>query len=442
MLFVVSAGNTPVDAGCAPHFETVYPAAADLRVLSVGATLPDGLVWSDARLGNLGVSSSSWCCSHPLACLESNQGTWLDVVAPGGRFIPTVASSTVQGFSSHDYYEYLGCNPAGPQSYVDLDTLSAFGGTSASAAYVTGVAALLLSRKSYLYGEDVEQVLKRSAYNSHQVGIWTSDVGWGLVRAQPAMNFLEQSTLLAHWQGGGGAPNFSLAAVESTYVTRTFWGMEGVPAWGPNATVTRNCWRYRLTARFTFPVSIASPSLLKGAWVTAFGTRGWRDTTTFDYDYEVPTAALTNLDNTGVNITTFVYRFPDTLGKTAFWLPGTPSEAKVAITVAAATSYSAVGHDPTMAALSVRANPNPARGASWLRMNIPQRGMVRFRIYDAAGRVVKRFADEIVDPGQYRMRWDGIGDSGAPCPAGLYFLRLEQGATIAAGSVVLLKAGR
>jgi hypothetical protein len=67
--------------------------------------------------------------------------------------------------------------------------------------------------------------------------------------------------------------------------------------------------------------------------------------------------------------------------------------------------------------------PQPARGAQEIVFSLPAPARLQVRIYDVAGRMVRRLADEPVAEGRHRLTWDGRSDAGLPVPAGVYFIR-------------------
>ena len=79
----------------------------------------------------------------PGGCKASNYGDWLDLEAPGGRYIVT----TRGGWQQPLYYTWADC-------------WDAFSGTSAAAPVVTGAAALL---KSYYREQFVDDTCHAAA---------------------------------------------------------------------------------------------------------------------------------------------------------------------------------------------------------------------------------------------------------------------------------------
>lgn len=70
--------------------------------------------------------------------------------------------------------------------------------------------------------------------------------------------------------------------------------------------------------------------------------------------------------------------------------------------------------------------PNPARGALRASFALPAASRVRARVLDVAGRLVATLADARYAAGEHVLAWDGRTASGAPAPAGVYFLRVDR----------------
>jgi len=71
------------------------------------------------------------------------------------------------------------------------------------------------------------------------------------------------------------------------------------------------------------------------------------------------------------------------------------------------------------------AAPNPFERNSMIRFSIPTAGMVRLRIYDIAGRLVRTLANGMMPAGTHQRVWDGVTDGGTHAQSGVYFARLE-----------------
>jgi len=83
-------------------------------------------------------------------------------------------------------------------------------------------------------------------------------------------------------------------------------------------------------------------------------------------------------------------------------------------------------------ALSV--SPNPARGAFTVCYDVPRQCRVSVGVYDVDGRLVKDLAEDEVAPGRYQATLPH-----ASLPAGIYFVRLDNGASRLSQKVVLTK---
>ena len=163
-LFVFASGNYALYSPDS-HREVSYPARLP-NVLAVGA------------ISQCGERKSLTSCDGEL--WGSNFGTMLDIVAPG-VLIPTTDIQGCMGYSREDYYLH-------------------FGGTSAAAPHVAGVAALVLSVNPNLTERHIRNIIKRTArrvrsdlYTYDYVperpnsGTWYEQVGHGLVDAYAAV---------------------------------------------------------------------------------------------------------------------------------------------------------------------------------------------------------------------------------------------------------------
>jgi hypothetical protein len=73
-------------------------------------------------------------------------------------------------------------------------------------------------------------------------------------------------------------------------------------------------------------------------------------------------------------------------------------------------------------------SPNPFVETATLAFEVPSAGRVTLDVFDVAGRRVARVLDAEVGPGAHAARWDGLDSARRPCAAGVYFVRLVDGA--------------
>ncbi|MBD3349462.1 MAG: T9SS type A sorting domain-containing protein [Candidatus Eisenbacteria bacterium] len=83
--------------------------------------------------------------------------------------------------------------------------------------------------------------------------------------------------------------------------------------------------------------------------------------------------------------------------------------------------------------------PNPFNPITTIRFAVPKTGRIKLTVYDIAGRQVRRLIDGLSAPGRHEATWDGRDDAGERVASGVYFLRLEDGHSIASRKLVLLK---
>ncbi|MFM8559613.1 MAG: alpha/beta hydrolase-fold protein [bacterium] len=75
--------------------------------------------------------------------------------------------------------------------------------------------------------------------------------------------------------------------------------------------------------------------------------------------------------------------------------------------------------------LGLTLSPNPVRGSTMVRFQLPRAGMARVRVLDPAGRLVRVVRDGWSAAGAQSERWDGLDEGGVPVSAGLYVLAVD-----------------
>ena len=85
--------------------------------------------------------------------------------------------------------------------------------------------------------------------------------------------------------------------------------------------------------------------------------------------------------------------------------------------------------------------PNPFNPSTTIqfKVNIPLNRIVKVKIYDALGRLVKVLSILVPQPGYYKLQWDGRMDNGLAAASGNYFYLVDFGEAILAGKMQLLK---
>jgi len=91
-------------------------------------------------------------------------------------------------------------------------------------------------------------------------------------------------------------------------------------------------------------------------------------------------------------------------------------------------------------AFMMQIHPNPFNPVTEIRFSLPKTASVDLRVYDLAGRLIRTLADErAFTAGAHSLTWNGRGDDGALVGAGVYLCRLQSGADLATGKMLLLK---
>jgi len=148
-----------------------YPSSLP-GVISVGAVDRCGI-----RSGRIDIVPQSCDPWKPSSKPGSSYGSALSVVAPGTNIYTTDIQGN-SGYSPTDYY-------------------TEFGGTSAAAPHVAGVAALILSVNPNLTWREVKDIIEKTAQKIrpdlykysyyHHNGKWNKEMGYGLVDAYTAV---------------------------------------------------------------------------------------------------------------------------------------------------------------------------------------------------------------------------------------------------------------
>lgn len=79
-------------------------------------------------------------------------------------------------------------------------------------------------------------------------------------------------------------------------------------------------------------------------------------------------------------------------------------------------------------------SPNPTRGDFAINLFVPKRGGVRLSVYDAMGRLVKTYLDEVLEAGEYRGRMNIMESN-----PGTYFLRLSTSEGVLSQRFILVR---
>ncbi len=97
---------------------------------------------------------------------------------------------------------------------------------------------------------------------------------------------------------------------------------------------------------------------------------------------------------------------------------GTPGERNFLTDVTATDENSSSG-------CTISCFPNPFRDFTSLSFEVNRPGRYKLEVYDLQGRLLKILADQIFEPGQYFLEWDGKDSFGGLTRSGIYIIRLS-----------------
>lgn len=84
--------------------------------------------------------------------------------------------------------------------------------------------------------------------------------------------------------------------------------------------------------------------------------------------------------------------------------------------------------------------PNPFNPTTTITYQLPKRANVELIVFNVLGQKVNTLLDLELEPGAYRIMWNGRSDTGVQMPSGVYFYRLSaNGRTIATKKMLLLR---
>jgi len=116
---------------------------------------------------------------------------------------------------------------------------------------------------------------------------------------------------------------------------------------------------------------------------------------------------------------------------------GDPGKAFVYLDGHVAAAIAAAAAPPVQ--LALKSSPNPFSSQVTLRYALPSEQMVRLRIYDARGALVRRLHEGAQAAGAHLVEWNGRDERGTPLASGVFFAELESGGEIRRQSLVLVR---
>ncbi|MCK6620212.1 MAG: T9SS type A sorting domain-containing protein [Calditrichaceae bacterium] len=101
-------------------------------------------------------------------------------------------------------------------------------------------------------------------------------------------------------------------------------------------------------------------------------------------------------------------------------------------------NFPVANHLPTE--FSLQQNyPNPFNPSTTIAFALPRQGKVKLEIFDILGRRVRSLLDQPMQPGRFKIEWDGRNAGGEAVASGVYFYRLVAGDFVGVKKMVLLR---
>jgi hypothetical protein len=109
--------------------------------------------------------------------------------------------------------------------------------------------------------------------------------------------------------------------------------------------------------------------------------------------------------------------------------------------VASPVSVTGVGDRDTPARPGLHPNvPNPFNPRTTIAYDVgPREGMVRLRVFDVQGRLVRILVDARRTAGRHLAVWDGRDERGIRVPSGIYFCRLQAPGIVSTIKMMLVQ---
>lgn len=89
--------------------------------------------------------------------------------------------------------------------------------------------------------------------------------------------------------------------------------------------------------------------------------------------------------------------------------------------------------------IALASRPNPARGGTSVRFELPSEESLTLVLHDVAGREVRTLANGRFEAGAHDVRWDGLDAAGRPAAPGVYMARLKGSRTQVTRAIVLVQ---
>lgn len=83
--------------------------------------------------------------------------------------------------------------------------------------------------------------------------------------------------------------------------------------------------------------------------------------------------------------------------------------------------------------------PNPFNATTVIEFSLPRPECVALRIFNVLGQHIKTLTNDMLQPGTYRLFWDGTDDKGDAMSSGVYFYQFKTGSYVQLNKMILLR---
>jgi hypothetical protein len=83
--------------------------------------------------------------------------------------------------------------------------------------------------------------------------------------------------------------------------------------------------------------------------------------------------------------------------------------------------------------------PNPANPETMIKYHLPEKMLVRLKIFNVFGQEVRLLVNSIESTGTHSVLWDGRNNGGQSVVSGIYFYKLEAGDQVRSRKLIILK---
>jgi hypothetical protein len=83
--------------------------------------------------------------------------------------------------------------------------------------------------------------------------------------------------------------------------------------------------------------------------------------------------------------------------------------------------------------------PNPFNPSTTIKFSVPQAGMVKVKIYDASGNLIRELFNQYVQQGSFNIVWNGADSRGNKVASGIYIYKMESQNYTMSKKMVLMK---